>query len=69
MKRSHAEVMRLHFIRNNDAADECADLNRAMIEEGAKYIPALIEKAHEAQRASDIADARRLLAKHGLDGP
>jgi hypothetical protein len=43
------------------------DLHRAMIEEGAAYIPALMEKAHAAQRGADIAEARRLLAKHGLE--
>ena len=45
---------------------EYADLNQAMLEEGSKYIPALIEKAQTAQRDADIAEAHRLLAKHGL---
>ena len=43
-----------------------ADLNRAMVEEAAPYIPALIESAHESQRETDLAEAKRLLAKHGL---
>lgn len=43
-----------------------ADLNRAMVEEAAPYIPALIENAHESQRETDLAEAKRLLAKHGL---
>ena len=45
---------------------EYADINGAMVEEGAKYIPALIEKAHQAQRDADIAQAQALLAKHGV---
>lgn len=45
---------------------EYADLNPAMVEEAAPYIPALIEKAQAAQRAADLAEAQRLLAKHGL---
>ena len=45
---------------------EYADLNEAMLEEGSKFIPALIEKAQTAQRDADIAKAHRLLAKHGL---
>ena len=43
-----------------------ADLHRAMVEEGARYIPALVEKAQAAQRDSDIASATQLLAKHGI---
>jgi hypothetical protein len=46
---------------------EYADVNGAMIEEAVKYIPALIEKALAAQRDADIARAKALLAKHGLD--
>ena len=45
---------------------EYGDLNKAMIEEGAKYIFVLTEKAHTAQREADTAKARALLAKHGL---
>jgi hypothetical protein len=44
-----------------------ADLNRAMVEEAATYIPALIEKALQSQREADVAQARELLAKHSLD--
>jgi hypothetical protein len=43
-----------------------ADLNKAMREEGSSYIPALIEKAQATQREADLAQARRLFAKHGL---
>jgi hypothetical protein len=45
---------------------EYADLGTAMIGEGAKYIPALIENALTSQRQADIAEAQKLLAKHGL---
>ncbi len=43
------------------------DLNRAMIEEAAKFIPALVEKAQTEQQDADVAHARALLAKHGLE--
>ena len=46
---------------------EYADINEAMIEEGTKYIPALVERAHASQREADIAEARRLVAKHGVE--
>src|SRR2546425_3822950 len=36
---------------------EYADLNRAMVEEGSKYIPDLIEKARLSERPADIAEA------------
>jgi hypothetical protein len=45
---------------------ESADLNEAMLEEGSRFIPALIEEAQTAQRDADIAVAHMLLAKHGL---
>ena len=45
---------------------EYADLNRAMVEEGSKHIPDLIEKARLSERQADIAEAHRLLAKHDL---
>jgi hypothetical protein len=44
-----------------------ADLNRAMVEEGAKCIPALIENALKAQRERDLAAAEALLRKHGIE--
>jgi hypothetical protein len=34
---------------------EYEDVNRAMIEEGARYIPNLIEDAQRRQQTSDIA--------------
>jgi len=42
-----------------------ADLNGAMVEEAAPYLPALIESARQSQRDADLAEAGRLLAKHG----
>jgi len=44
-----------------------ADLNRAMVEEASEYIRALLETALAAQRQADLAEARRLAAKHGLE--
>lgn len=43
-----------------------ADLNGAMVEEAAPYLPTLIENAQQCQRDADLAEAGRLLAKHGL---
>jgi len=46
---------------------EYEDLARAMIEEASAYIPELSGKAQARQRKADIAEAQRLLAKHGLE--
>ena len=46
---------------------EYADLKEAMIKEGAAFIPKLIESAQIKQRDSDLAVARGLLQKHGVD--
>ena len=43
------------------------DLNDAMIEEAARYIPALLEQASVKAKAADLAEARRLAAKHGFE--
>ena len=40
------------------------DLNEAMIEEASQYIPALLEQASGKAKESDLAEARRLAAKH-----
>ena len=45
---------------------EYADINEAMIADGTKYIPALLERASASQRDADIAEAQRLLAKHDV---
>jgi hypothetical protein len=42
------------------------DLNRAMIEEASGYVPALMEQASGKAKEADIAEARRLAAKHGF---
>jgi hypothetical protein len=42
------------------------DINIEMVRIAAKYIPALIEKAENEQRSTDITHARLLLAKHGI---
>src|SRR5437879_1210798 len=41
------------------------DLARAMIEEASPYIPKLIENAQARQHEADLAEARKLLTKHG----
>jgi hypothetical protein len=41
------------------------DLAVAMIEEASPYVPKLIEQAQARQHEADIAEAQRLLAKHG----
>jgi hypothetical protein len=43
------------------------DVNGAMIEEGSRYIPALLEQASAKVKAADLAEARRLSAKHGFE--
>ena len=43
------------------------DLNEAMIEEAARYIPTLMEQATAKAKAADLAEARRLAAKHGFE--
>ncbi len=45
---------------------EYEDLRRAMIEEASGYIPTLMEQASGNARESDLAEARRLAAKHGF---
>ncbi len=42
------------------------DINRAMIAEGQRFIPSLLESAHRRQKAADIASATALLARHGI---
>jgi hypothetical protein len=43
------------------------DLNRAMIEEASRFIPALMEQASGKAKESDLAEAQRLAAKHGFE--
>jgi hypothetical protein len=46
---------------------EYGDLARAMVEEASPYIPKLMEQAQARQREADLAEAQRLLAKHGRE--
>jgi hypothetical protein len=43
------------------------DLARAMIEEASAYVPKLIEQAQACERERDLAEAQRLLRKHGRE--
>jgi len=43
-----------------------ADINNAMVDVAAKYIPVLTQQAQNRQKQADIARARALLAKYGL---
>ena len=42
------------------------DINQAMIDVAAEYIPALTQAASTRQRKQDIAEAQTLLARHGI---
>ncbi len=44
-----------------------ADLAQAMVEESSAYIPRLVEQAQARQREADLAEAQKLLAKHGRE--
>ena len=46
---------------------EYEDLNRAMIEEASRFIPALTERASAKAKDADLAEAQRLAAKHGFE--
>ncbi len=48
---------------------EYGDLAQAMIEEAAPYLPNLIAQAQARGREVDLAEAKRLLAKHGYELP
>ncbi len=43
-----------------------ADINQAMIDVAAQYIPFLVLEAQAEQRDADVARAKALLAKHGI---
>jgi hypothetical protein len=60
------ECLSIEYGSNSWLQSEDADLKGAMVEEAAPYIPSLIEKALAKQREADLAEAQRLLAKHGL---
>lgn len=46
---------------------EYSDVNRAMVEIAGRCMPALIQDTETSQRDADIAEAKRLLARHGLE--
>ena len=46
---------------------EYEDLSKAMIEEGSRYIPRLMDEATVRQRQSDLREAEQLAAKHGVE--
>ncbi len=48
---------------------EYGDLAKAMIEEAAPYLPNLIAQAQARGREADLAEAKRLHAKHGYELP
>ncbi len=50
----------------NDVCSEYYDINTAMCQVAALYIPALVAFARVAQEQKDVARAQALLAKHGL---
>lgn len=49
--------------------EEYYDINCEMVRVAGKYIPVLTKQAGARQKSADIARARALLAKHGLDLP
>ena len=46
---------------------DCEDLTREMVRVAKNYIPDLMEKAKAEQRSADLAEATRLLRKHGIE--
>lgn len=48
------------------ATGDYADINQAMIKVASKYIPGLLSQAKQSQEDADIAEAKRLLARHGI---
>jgi len=48
------------------ATGDYTDINMAMIEAATPFIPGLLKSAQACQKDSDIAEARRLLSKHGM---
>lgn len=50
----------------NDVCQSYYDINNAMVDIAAKYIPALTHAAKTRQRDADVLMAKALLAKHGI---
>ena len=49
--------------------EEYYDINSEMVRIAGKYVPVLIKRSKLLQKSADIAEARVLLAKHGLKLP
>ncbi len=49
-----------------DTNPEYNDINSAMCQVASKYIPGLLDKAKRSQEDADIAEAKRLLSRHGV---
>jgi len=47
--------------------EEYYDINSEMVRIASKYVPVLIQQAKNRQKEADVAQARALLAKHGVD--
>lgn len=45
---------------------EYKDINNALISEAVPFIPDLLEDARNSQREADVAEAKKLLARHGI---
>jgi GAF domain-containing protein len=55
----------VEYGRRSWGEGDYGDLARAMMEEVSPHIPKLIKQAQVKQREADIAEAQRLVAKHG----
>jgi hypothetical protein len=56
------------WIRNgNDVVSEYYDINNAMVDIAAKYIPGLVAIFSGKQKEADLAIARQLMRKHGIN--
>ncbi len=61
------ECLSVGFGRTSWREGAYADIAEAMVEEASAYIPKLLESARAKQRDADLAEAKRLLAKHGQE--
>jgi hypothetical protein len=62
------EIGMTYWIRDgNDVCQGYYDINNAMVDIAGKYIPALVAGAEGHQKKADLARAKALLAKHGLE--
>ena len=57
-----------YWIRNcNDVSSQYYDINNAMVDVAAKYIPILVSAANKKQRGKDLNLVRAILAKHDVN--